>query len=89
MLQAHGEVAWHTWDCKFMASHDDSVPLRSLEQQLFDAGQALIRKAPDSMHWKRQGLIDPSGRLIFHGGMEDLSRFHTTLVQGGGLTRLG
>ena len=28
-------------------------------------------------------VLDPYGRVVFHGGMEDLSRFHTTLVKGG------
>ena len=32
---------------------------------------------------QRQRLLDAAGRLVFHGGMEDLSRFHTTLVRGG------
>lgn len=29
-----------------------------------------------------RGLLDKQGRLIFHGGMEDLGRFHLSLVQG-------
>ena len=49
----------------------------------------VARAKADGADWfgrlRRQGLVDVDGKLVFamHGGMEDLSRFHTTLVKGG------
>jgi len=85
MLQSNGEAAWHTWDCAFMRAHDDARPLSFLEDDLLSAGRALLTTAQDGgLKMRRQGIVDQKGRLSFHGGMEDLSRFHTTLVRGGG-----
>jgi hypothetical protein len=90
MLSEQGEDAWHTWDCDFMKSHSDARQLARLSEKLQAASADAIARhgagAPESL--RRQGLqhsgyLDHSGRLIFHGGMEDLSRFHTTLVRGG------
>jgi len=85
LLRARGEAAWHTWDCAFMRDFDDTRPLGHLERQLAKASQPLLQQLAHSgtAHTRKHALVDQRGRLVFHGGMEDLSRFHTTLVRGG------
>lgn len=85
LLRARREDAWHTWDCEFMRRHSDARQLGQLSQQLRRASAAALSAAGEvgSRKLRRQGQLDEEGRLVFHGGMEDLSRFHTTLVLGG------
>jgi len=82
LLEERGERAWHTWDCAYMRTHHDASQLAQMDGRLRTAANALAQTNGDAK-MRRQGLIDPAGRLIFHGGMEDLSRFHTSLVLGG------
>ena len=86
LLQSHGEDAWHTWDCAFMRRHADHAPLGRLSAALRAAAAPIVERAAAAGHTerlRRQGLVDGGGRLVFHGGMEDLARFHTSLVKGG------
>jgi len=88
LLRNREEVAWHTWDCSFLRAHNDSRILEpyshALRRQVLRAvprdpnsGEPIVRT---SAIYK---AIDQQGRPIFHGGMEDLSRFHLSIVQGG------
>ena len=85
MLQAQGEHAWHTWDCAFMREHPDNAPLEKLAETLKLASASALQAQPMLMRpgALRKPTSTPGGGLVFHGGMEDLSRFHTTLVRGG------
>ena len=85
LLQDSGEDAWHTWDCAYMARHADARPLSTLAETLRSATQRVLTKSDGVVaeKMKRQGLVDVNGRLVFHGGMEDLSRFHSSIVRGG------
>ena len=79
LLAERGEAAWHTWDCDYMRRHNDATPLGKLATQLQGATGASCSRPGAPAFCSR-----PGGRMIrFHGGMEDLSRFHTTLVRGG------
>lgn len=83
-LREAGEEAWHTWDCAFMRRHGDAAPLGTVDALLRGAATTLVRRAADGgAMLRRRRVVDEKGRLIFHGGMEDLSRFHSTLVRGG------
>lgn len=86
LLHERDEDAWHTWDCAFMARHVDTAPLGELSDTLRKATTSLLHQAEldgRAIKMRRQSLVDAGGRLIFHGGMEDLSRFHSTIVRGG------
>ena len=84
LLRDRGEDAWHTWDCAYMKRHSDAAPLSKLDAKLREASAPVLQRAEAaSTHLKMRRDIDAEGRLVFHGGMEDLSRFHTTLVMGG------
>ena len=84
-LRDSGEEAWHLWDCGFLRRHDDREQLASFERELVAAAQALLASRPGSTMEDLQAerLVDDQGRIIFHGGMEDLGRFHLSLVRGG------
>jgi len=76
-LQEEKEAAWHTWDCAFMRRHNDSVPLARLSARLRRAAEAGHPETVDSPA-RRVNV-----RVNFQGGMEDLARFHSTIVAGG------
>ena len=76
LLRQHGEEAWHTWDCAFMRRHTDEAPLDLFSQ--------MLRGETERASRAYAGGGAPSGaRLYFHGGMENLARFHSSLVRGG------
>ena len=86
LLRERGEDAWHTWDCAYMRRHNDRAPLASLGETLRAATSSIMSKAlrdGSAERMRRQGLVSYDGRLVFHGGMEDLSRFHSSIVRGG------
>ena len=62
----------------------DAPQLREFEAALSAASGMLTAARPgvSSAELQAQGLVDGSGRLIFHGGMEDLGRFHLSIVRG-------
>ena len=72
-------------DCAFMRQHADAAPLGRLQSEL----RELVATAPlpQSLNkWlaaKSPEAFDRLKLLHFHGGMEDLGRFHATLVRGG------
>lgn len=80
LLRDRGENAWHTWDCAFMERHSDAAPLAQLSETL-RAATATALQARDPLPGRHKPGFSES-QLVFHGGMEDLSRFHTTLVRG-------
>lgn len=70
-----------------MRQHADAAPLGRLQSELRRAVAnaplpRLVRK-PKQPGAMARAEIDPLKMLRFHGGMEDLGRFHTTLVRGG------
>ena len=96
LLRERREHAWHTWDCSFMRQHNDALQLRQLTDMIqhdvaaaHDVSDASTMPQPKGLsgavkEQRRQLRFgDRSRALTFHGGMEDLSRFHTTLVLGG------
>ena len=84
VLQQRGERAWHTWECAFSRRFSDARQLRGFEATLLEAAARLASsRGVSSAALVDAGLVDDRRRLIFHGGMEDLSRFHLTIVWGG------
>ena len=88
LLRERRELAWHTWDCRFMAAHGDAVQLDQLGRMIEAAGGGGgVGGGGGARARAKNGEKPPRGRggrlAPFHGGMEDLSRFHTSLVLGG------
>ncbi|KAL1508584.1 hypothetical protein AB1Y20_004682 [Prymnesium parvum] len=83
-LHQQGERAWHSWDCSFAERFSDKAQLAEFEQVLKKAGADLLAARPTATAEELQenGMIDAEGRLVFHGGMEDLGRFHLSIVRG-------
>ena len=66
------------------AASTDARQLRGFEATLLEAAARLASsRGVSSAALVDAGLVDDRRRLIFHGGMEDLSRFHLTIVWGG------
>jgi hypothetical protein len=99
LLRKGGETAWHTWDCDYMLEHNDAVQLQQVDAMIRSAagraspdagaggGGSMGGSAWRSLKRdvaKRKGGVTNEPPIVFHGGMEDLSRFHTTLVLGRG-----
>ena len=85
LLRSNREDAWHTWECDYMRMHSDASPLALLGATLRAASAPHLQRVGEvgAERLRRQGQVDAHERLIFHGGMEDLARFHTSLVLGG------
>ena len=68
-----------------MREHPDNAPLEKLAETLKLASASALQVQPMLMRpgALRKPTSTSGGGLVFHGGMEDLSRFHTTLVRGG------
>ena len=91
LLSARGERAWHTWDCGFASDHADGAQLRPIGDAMRAAADSLLPGAEAAAAVRdaarealvRRKVADREGRLVFHGGMEDLARFHLSIVRGG------
>ena len=57
------------------------MPLGRFDETLRAESTRVLAQQP-SMAALARGR-DMQGRLTFHGGMEDLARFHTSIVRGG------
>ena len=84
LLQQRGERAWHTWDCGFAKAFPDKRQLLTFEETLREAARGLAAlRHVDTSALIQEGVVDAQRRLIFQGGMEDLARFHLSIVWGG------